>query len=259
MKIGIITDIHENTEMLREALKLASFYRCDEIACLGDIAGYDRRFYRHEEKRSAKTCIDLIRSNCRWIVAGNHDLFASRRFPVYTNGFSYPDDWYELSAEDKKITSAGKVWSYDGDAPNDLDDSDIEFLNALPEYVDISFAGVDCLFSHYIYPDFTGSTTRYVEKSSQLEGLWQFMDQIGARYSFSGHSHSSFTGFAFRRNMPFSLPFMKAVHSLPHDRFNLGKEMELVILPALSGEHGRACFSVVDTDNLSLQVYQVRI
>jgi len=258
MKIGILTDIHENTEILHEALNLAAACRCDELACLGDIAGYDPGFYRHEEHRSAKLCLEMIRSNCKWIVAGNHDLYASRRFPVYTNGFSYPDDWYELSPEDKKNKSAGRVWSYDGDSPNDLDESDIEFLTNLPEYLNVSFAGVDCLFSHYIYPDFTGSTTRYIEKSSQLDGLWEFMDQIGTRYSFSGHSHSSFTGFAFRRNMPFTLPFMKAVHSLPHDNFNLGREMVLVILPALSGENGRACFSVLDTDNLMLQVHQVR-
>jgi len=112
MKIGIITDIHENVEMLREALRLASVNKCDEIVCLGDIVGYDQRFYTFIQKRSATTCLDLVRSNCRWIVPGNHDLFAAGRVPSYTNGFKYPDTWFEMNAGERKKVAQGKVWCY---------------------------------------------------------------------------------------------------------------------------------------------------
>ena len=54
MKIGLITDIHENVEKLREAIKLADIQNCDELVCLGDIVGYDHRFYSFNISRSAK-------------------------------------------------------------------------------------------------------------------------------------------------------------------------------------------------------------
>lgn len=245
--------------MLQEALRAADAWACHEIACLGDIAGFDRRFYRHELKRSASACLSLIRANCRWIVAGNHDLAAASRFPLYSNGFIYPDEWYDLPPEEKRALSEGRVWTYEGDSANDLGPEDLEFLNNLPEYINVSAEGADCLFSHYIFPDCTGSTTRYVEKNSQLRDLWKFMDEIGSVYAFTGHSHAAFTGFAYRHNSSLILPFMKAVHSLPHDSYTLGTGMMLSVLPALTGDEGRACFSVFDTGSLQLSVIPLRI
>lgn len=245
--------------MLQEALRAAETEGCHELACLGDIAGFDRRFYRHELRRSASLCLSLIRKNCRWIVAGNHDLAAASRFPVYSNGFSYPDGWYDMKPEEKKELSEGRVWTYEGDSRNDLGPEEIEFLNTLPEYINVFADGADCLFSHYIFPDLTGSTTRYVEKNSQLSELWTFMDEIGSVYAFTGHSHAAFTGFAYRKATSLNLPFMKALHSLPHDSYNLGTGMMLSVLPALTGDEGRACFSVLDTGKLELKVIPLRI
>ena len=48
MKIGLITDIHENANLLKEALRLAAKNKCDEIVCLGNIVGFDRRFENHD-------------------------------------------------------------------------------------------------------------------------------------------------------------------------------------------------------------------
>jgi predicted phosphodiesterase len=259
MRVGIITDIHENAEMLQEALRLADFNKCDDLACLGDMVGYDRRFYKYDCKRSAKTCLDLIRSNCRWIVAGNHDLFAAGKFPSYTNGFEYPDNWYKMNSEERKSVSAGKVWSYEGDAPNDLGENEIEFLKSLPEYFAISLAGVDSLFSHYIYPDLTGSTTKYIERSFQLKGLWEFMNKKNVKYSFSGHSHASFAGFAYRGKLNGAGSYLKAIHSLSSDNFNLGNEMVMIQLPPIAAEKGRAGFSIIDTETMKLTIIPVRI
>jgi len=250
MKIGIITDIHENTEMLLEALKLADANSCDEIVCLGDIVGFDRRFYKHVRNRSSKACLDLIRSNCRWIVAGNHDLFAAGRLPEYSNGFTYPGNWFRMSPEERKKSSLGKVWSYECDDPNDLDEEDCEFLKLLPEFITTSLNGVSVLFSHYIFPDLTGSTTQYIERNSQLKEAWEFMSNHHVMFSFSGHSHSSFAGFAFRN----SGSFLKAIHSIPDNSFNLGNEMVVIALPPLAGEKGRTGFSIIDTDSMKLNI-----
>jgi len=250
MKIGIITDIHENIFALKEALRLAEINRCDELVCLGDIAGYDRRFYRYSETRSASECLRLVRSGFRWIVAGNHDLFAGGRFPSYSNGFKYPERWFSMSAGERKSVSKGKVWCFEGDDPNDLSDEEILILRGLPEHQIISVQGISLVFSHYFAPDFTGSTTKYVERKSHLKGQWEFMEANGIRLSFSGHSHNHFAGFAYRNTGS----FLKAIHTFPQDTFSLGNEMAVVLLPPLSGDKGRTGFSIIDTSDMKLSI-----
>ncbi|MGH4050882.1 MAG: metallophosphoesterase family protein [Clostridium sp.] len=39
IKIGIITDIHNNVVALESILKLFEYEKCDEIICCGDIIG----------------------------------------------------------------------------------------------------------------------------------------------------------------------------------------------------------------------------
>jgi len=255
MRIGIFTDIHENTKMLQEALRLAEVKKCDELVCLGDIVGFDRRFYKSIRERSAKNCLELIRSNCKWVVAGNHDLFAARRFPVYSNGFKYPDHWFTMSSEERKFVSAGKVWSYEFDDPNDLSEEDIAFIRSLPEFITTSFKGISSLFSHYIFPDFTGSTTQYIERNRQLKAAWDFMSTNQLIYSFSGHSHGCFAGFAYRT----SSSLFKAINSIPTDSFNLGNEMIVISLPPLAGEKGKTGFSIIDTETMKLEIVSTNI
>lgn len=254
MRLGIISDIHENLEMLERALKLADFHKCDEMVCLGDIVGFDKRFYRHEPKRSASSCVRMVRRNCRWVVPGNHDIFAAGRFPQYTNGFDYPSDWFTMDPAVRKKISRGKVWCYGEDLPNDLTEDDIMYLRELPEFIATSDPHAACLFSHYIYPDLTGSTTRYVEKNHQLKGLWEFMNKQEVRYSFSGHSHTVFAGFAFKKDLSRLGSYLKAIHSIHSSMFRLGSETVMVLLPALAGEKGKTGFTVFDTNDLTLNI-----
>jgi predicted phosphodiesterase len=250
MKIGIITDIHENAPMLRKVIDLAEKHGCDELACLGDIVGYDSRFYGYQKERSARECVKLVKASCKWIVAGNHDLFASGRFPGYTNGFEYPAGWFSMAPAERKSASKGKVWSYECDEPNDLGEQDLEFMRSLPELVTDLIDGVSYMFSHYIYPDLSGSTTRYVERNRQICLAWEFLEHNNVRYSFSGHSHQLFAGFAYKS----SGSMLKAVHPIPDRIFNLGDEPVIIILPPLSGEKGRTGFSIADTGNRKVSI-----
>lgn len=253
MRIGIITDIHENVEMLQEAIRLAEAQKCVELACLGDIAGYDRRYYRYNSGRSAKKCLQIIKSSFRWVVAGNHDLFAASRLPVYSNGFIYPDDWFTMKPYKRKLHSEGKVWCYEGDEPHDMGEDDIMYLRSLPEYIATAEPGIPCLFSHYVYPDVTGSSTLYIERNHQLNRLWDFMQDNRLIYSFSGHSHELFTGFAYQGRRS----FFKAIHNLPSNSFNLGVEPVMTILPPLTGEKGRTGFAVLDSSTMKLEIISV--
>jgi predicted phosphodiesterase len=250
MKIGLITDIHENASMLRKVIDLAERHGCDEMACLGDIVGYDSRFYGYRQERSARECIRLVKASCKWIVAGNHDLFATGRLPGYTNGFEYPDGWFGMTPAERKSVSNGKVWSYEFDEPNDLEEQDLEFMRSLPELETDFIDGISCMFSHYIYPDLSGSTTRYVERNSQICLAWEFLERRNVRYSFSGHSHQLFAGFAYKS----SGSMLKAIHQITDNNFNLGDEPVIIILPPLSGERGRTGFSIADTGNRKVSI-----
>jgi predicted phosphodiesterase len=258
MRVGIITDIHENVIMLAEALKLAVSHKCDELVCLGDIVGYDPRFYSYGGTRSARVCLEMIRSSCRWIVAGNHDLFAAGRFPSFTNGLDYPDHWFKMVTEERKKASRGKIWCYEGDAPNDLGEDELLFLKSLPEYLSMDIEGIPCLFSHYLFPDLTGSTTCYVERNRQLKAHWEFMNHHRVKYSFFGHCHTTFAGFAYPGKIKGAGSLFRAFHSVPADSYNLGDEKVVIMLPPLSGEKGKTGFSIMDSNYLKLNIISTK-
>ena len=255
MKIGIITDIHENVTMLERVLRLADSTRCDELACLGDIAGYDSRFYNYHFTRSARRCVDMVRASCRWVVPGNHDLFASRRHPAWSNGFVYPEIWFSLSPAERRSISAGRVWSFDSEDPNDLGEEQKDYLNSLPEYEIVSLNGLKMLFSHYIFPDLTGSTTRHVERKHHMDDLWRFMDTHNVKFSLSGHSHKSHAYFSNRG----SFSFVRAIHSVPNDTIHLGDDMTMILLPPVTGGKGRTAFSVIDSETRMLRLFHEKM
>jgi len=63
MKIGIISDIHSNSEALNSVLK--NIERVDSFICLGDIVGYGA---------DPNYCIEKVKNlNCK-CVGGNHDF-----------------------------------------------------------------------------------------------------------------------------------------------------------------------------------------
>ncbi|MEG0024773.1 MAG: metallophosphoesterase family protein [Akkermansia sp.] len=80
-KIAIISDIHANLEALQAVLVDIKTMDCDQIACLGDIVGYNA---------NPAECLDTIRNlNCP-VVKGNHDEEAAGTSnPVGMNPAAY--------------------------------------------------------------------------------------------------------------------------------------------------------------------------
>ena len=76
------------------------------------------------------------------------------------------------------------------------------------------------------------------------------MKSHNLKFSFIGHSHSYFAGFAYYNNRS----FLRAFHSLPNNIFYLGDESAIILLPPLSGEKGRTGFSIIDTENMKLSI-----
>ena len=76
MKIGIISDIHSNSEAIDSVLK--NIKKVDEFICLGDIVGYGA---------DPNYCIEKIKDlNCR-CIGGNHDFAVAGK--VNINYFNY--------------------------------------------------------------------------------------------------------------------------------------------------------------------------
>jgi 3',5'-cyclic AMP phosphodiesterase CpdA len=99
MRIAIITDIHEDFEMLEKAFAKIRSLGYDLLVCLGDVTGFAHQFYDHPP--DANACLDLLRANAHLALAGNHDLFTAHRLPSYHIHNGIPGNWYELSFQEQ--------------------------------------------------------------------------------------------------------------------------------------------------------------
>ncbi len=190
MKLGIITDLHEDCLSLVRALQLFEQHKCDEIVCLGDIAGFNVRNYKHLHVRNAHECIQLVRQYCSTIILGNHDLHHIKKLPTYSNGFSYPSNWYELAFDEKKEIGEGKVFLYDDfELSPLLGNEDISFLLELPELVVKEIDGMSILFTHFAYPDITGSRSYYPRTLEEGKMHLSYIKEQGCQLGITGHFH----------------------------------------------------------------------
>ncbi len=188
MRIAIISDIHEDFQMLEKALGFIHKAGCNTVACLGDIVGFDVAHFDKNALRVAEESLDMVKANCDIIVAGNHDLYAIGKIPEFKSGFDYPENWNNLSKKMRERLSGGKVWIY-GEQQSMLPDKHVSFLNDLNEFQISSFDQTKIFFSHYAYPDLTGSTTVFIREANQLQPHFEFIKQHHCMLSISGHRH----------------------------------------------------------------------
>jgi predicted phosphodiesterase len=97
MKYAIIADIHANLEAFQVVLEDIEKQKCTNVACLGDVVGYNA---------NPKECLDTVRAMNIPCVKGNHDEFCSSDTPM--EGFSpnaaEAGNWTrgKLSEDDRK-------------------------------------------------------------------------------------------------------------------------------------------------------------
>ncbi|MBA7549893.1 hypothetical protein ES705_42396 [subsurface metagenome] len=121
MKIGIISDIHSNSEAIDSVLK--NIKEVDEIICLGDIVGYGA---------DPNYCIEKLKDlNCR-CIGGNHDLavvgkvninyfnYAARAAILWTTLQLKKENLNFLSNLKKKIEFRDDVFAVHGSPQNPL-------------------------------------------------------------------------------------------------------------------------------------------
>lgn len=190
MKIGFISDIHEDITTLKKAVCELEKANADEIVCLGDIVGYSVPFYSFMSERNANAVVDLIRTTCSTAVMGNHDLYAVRKIPNHRSFFDYPASWYDQDFDERHAQGLGKIHLYeDNELPTLLSSKNRDYIRQLPEYVVRTLSDHQLLFSHYALPDCTGSSTWSPKEPRELKEHFNFMRNNGCLYSFSGNDH----------------------------------------------------------------------
>jgi predicted phosphodiesterase len=189
MRLGFVSDIHEDITRLRVAIAVLQWRNCDKIICLGDIVGYSVPYQRFLASRNGPEVVALLRKTCDVIVVGNHDLYAIRKLPEHRAGFPYPEDWYTLDYWKRRELGNDKLWLHEHDELSALlRKEDQDFIATLPEFVARDFDGVKILLSHHAYPDLAGTTQFRIEENG-LKEHFAFMEKHGCSLGFSGHRH----------------------------------------------------------------------
>ncbi|MBI9066740.1 MAG: metallophosphoesterase [Salinivirgaceae bacterium] len=248
MKYAIISDIHEDVVNLRLAFNKIEKLGCDEIICLGDISGFSARNYDHYDIRNASECLHLVRENCKIIIAGNHDLHSARKTPENSILFSYPHDWYALDYPTKKDLSKSKVWLYDADELDPLFTSaDKEFLKSIPEVIIEKVGETSILFTHYIYPNVTGSAQVFYSEIDEFDLHKSFMKENECHVSFSGHQH--YLGL-----------LIASENMLVKKRYNrkyLVKEQDVVLVPPVIRNKYGSGICIFDTTQKTIEAKRI--
>jgi predicted phosphodiesterase len=187
MRIAIVTDIHEDFKMLEKAYRTLKAKGYDLLICLGDITGYATEYYMHNP--DANACIDLLRENADIVLAGNHDLFSSQRLPSYHLEKNIPENWYELTLQERYNLSKNTLWLYEEEIFPTLSPENEIFLKNLQEWCVINAGNKHILFSHFLQPDLAGVGRWFPYRVGELRPHFRFMEENNSILSFVGHCH----------------------------------------------------------------------
>lgn len=243
MKLAIISDIHEDVVNLQHVLRQIGKENCDQIICLGDIAGFSNQYYHHSDTRDASECLRLVRENCSIIIPGNHDLHAIQKIPENIKGFEYPDNWYEFDGLKQSKIGDDRVWLYnDDELEAGFSKKDKEFIDLLNELEVFNIEETGILFTHFIYPNLTGSLRTFYFDNVDFNAHKAFMAEYGCNISFSGHRH--YLGL-----------LISSESSLIDRGFNkkyLVQQGDCIMVPPVVGNRFESGFCIFDIDNFNL-------
>lgn len=221
---------------------------CKEIVCLGDTVGYNPKYYGYSDTRDANGAVQLIQENCKYSVVGNHDLFAIQKLPQGNHLFPYPSNWYQLSLEERKVLAKDAVWIYEDDVPVSLTESNRAYLNSLPEFLVLPLESHKVLFSHYAYPNLTGSAVEFdPSKKNSIEKHFAFMQQHECDIGIFAHDLQDGVRF-FSEGRIQESDF--GTYSL--DTFPVGLNG-----PRVANGTEPNGYMVLDTDSMELQVFSL--
>jgi predicted phosphodiesterase len=236
MRIALITDIHEDFQMLEKSILKLESKGYDVLVCLGDITGYSPLFYSHAP--DAEACIDLIKDKADVAVAGNHDLFTSQRLPSYHASKNMPEHWYELNFDQQQQLSRNKLWLYEDEVVPVVSASNMEFLKGLKEWAVLENGVEKYLFTHFFQPDISGIGRWFPSTNFEIRTHFQFMKDMGSKLAFVGHAHPP--GPTLINRFSWS--------NRGYESVSIKEKHRAVICPSVTSDRTPGCCSIFDTD-----------
>ena len=162
MKIGIITDIHNNIVALDAVLKAFEDTCCDRVICCGDIIGIGPR-----PEETVSRLMSVPNLTC---VRGNHESYL-------LDGIPGPDKMPETEARHHE-------WEHDQLSPHSK-----AFLAALPSEAELTVNGIKIYAAHYALD----SQSRFAPLSPRPT-LWdcqRMFHYVDADIILFGHDHAA--------------------------------------------------------------------
>lgn len=257
MRLGIISDIHEDVVSLTKAFKVLDENSCEEVICLGDIVGVCIHYKRFVNTRNAVECIRLVKENCKYVVAGNHDLYAARKTPEFRGGFRFPGNWYNLGINERQQLSSGSVWLYEDELSSDICKEYCHYITSLPEYLIIEKNGLRFLFSHFLFPDITGSSTTFPTNKTNLNAHFDFMKQKHCPIAVCGHIHAEGMVRSMEAIIPTISFLQKPFVFLPYGDYKLRKKMQCLAVPAVADTDRQNGVAVIDTLKQEIHTFKI--
>ena len=164
MKLGVITDLHNNYTALKIVVERLQQLECEQIICCGDIIGIGP--YPEETVRYMMQIPNLI------AVRGNHEKYLLETMPS-----EYPNE-EQMSLEE----IAHHKWEH-----GLLSEESIAFLRKLPNQVNVEYEGCRLSVMHYCM-DNEGHYINYKANPSE-EDLKKMFDGVQSDIIVYGHDH----------------------------------------------------------------------
>ena len=243
MILGILSDIHSDRTSLLQALSELRAKNCDRLVCLGDIVGFSHHYEGKLEDRDGEECIRIVRANCDYVIAGNHDLHAAGKMPSLFRELGYPESWCQLEERERKRISGDTAWLYDDEYPEEYSPSSVNYLSSLQETMMIGEGKI--YLSHYLYPDITGSTKYAPSRHEDFNPHLTLLREKKASIGIMGHKHPE--GYVAVTEKQAGV---YGFRSNPLEDFPV-----VLIIPAITGGSVRNGYLVLDTSSGTIQAF----
>lgn len=151
---AVITDLHSNLHALTAVMEIIEARGCDEILCLGDIAGYGAQ---------PVEVINLVQEKGALCIQGNHDSLIT----LQNEGLHYSSVSLIAAEYNRRLLGQGEL----------------EFLANLP----LEMEGQDNSLLIHGSPDY--QDTYLINEHQMTVASIDVMDRMGPGLCFFGHTH----------------------------------------------------------------------